>query len=126
MKDLRITEFFTTDELENIYNAARDEYKIHYKDAKGEEKELFMLFLFADYTHMAYLLRQSKEYMRAYNDFKEVCEEIGRMNFLRVWERMCIDRALHNPELTIREVISSCCLGVCKVIETHFPEAAEE
>lgn len=126
MKDLRITEFFTSDELEGIYNAARAEFIIDYKDAKGEDKELFMLFLFADYTHMAYLLRKSDVYMRAYNDFKEICEGLGRMCFLRVWEGMCINSALHNPELTISDVVSKCCLDVCKIIEKHFPEVAED
>lgn len=126
MKDLRITEFFTTDELEGIYNAARAEYITEHKDAKGKEKEIFMLLLFADYTHMAYLLRKSEEYMRAYNDFRKVCEAAGRMSFLRIWEGVCINIALHNPELTIGEIVGKCCADVYEVIEKHFPEVAED
>lgn len=126
MKDLRITEFFTTDELEGIYNAALAEFKINYKGATGKEKEMFMMFLFADYTHMAYLLHKSEEYMRAYNDFKEVCEATGHTSFLRTWDGMCIHTALHNPKLTIGEIVGKCCADVCRVIEKHFPDAAED
>ena len=126
MKDLRITEFFITDELEGIYNAARAEFITNYKGLAGNEKEMFMMFLFADYTHMAYLLHKSEEYMRAYNDFKGICEAIGHTSFLRIWEGVCINIALHNPKLTIGEIVGKCCVYVCKVIEKHFPEAAED
>lgn len=126
MNDLRITEFFTSDELDGIYNAAHAEYEVDFKDEKGEGKELYLLLLFADYTHAAYLLRQSKEYMQAYNDFKEICESRGNTSFLRIWEGMCINMALHNPELKVGEVVAACCARICELMVKHFPDVAKD
>lgn len=115
MKDLRIGEFFSVDELMGIYNAAKAEYKTCLSDTDEKDKIYYTCLLFADYTHTAYILHQSPEYMEIYNGFKKICEAKGDTAFLRIWEGMCLNTALHNSELEVTDILRECTANLCEL-----------
>ena len=126
MKDLRIGEFFSTDELMGIYNAAKAEYQTSFSDTGEKDKIEYMCLLFADYTHAAYMLRQSAEYMEMYNGFKKICEAKGDTSFLRIWEGMCLNTALHNSKLEITGILRECAARLCEIMEEHFGDILKD
>ena len=126
MKDLRITEFFTTDELTGIYNAALAEFTACYEDKNDEGNENYLLLLFVDYAFAAYKLRQCEEYMEMYNNFKEICEARGNTSFLRVWEGVFISTALRHPELEVTDILRKCAANLCDIMEKHFGDLLKD
>ena len=126
LKGLRIGEFFSVDELMGIYNAAKAEYKTSLSDTDEKDKIDYMCFLFADYVHTAFMLHQSPEYMEMYNDFKKICEAKGDTTFLRIWEGMCLNAALHNPELEVTDILRECAANLCELMEEHFGDILKD
>lgn len=126
MKDLRIGEFFSTDELKGIYKAAKTEYETSFSGTDEKDKIEYMCILFADYTYAAYMLRQSAEYMEMYNGFKKICEAKGDTSFLRIWEGMCLNTALHNSELEITDILRVSAARLYEVKKKHFGDIPKD
>ena len=126
LKGLRIGEFFSDDELMGIYNAAEAEYETSLSDTNEKDKMNYMCLLFADYVHTAYILHQSPEYMEMYNGFKEICEAKGNTTFLRIWEGMCLNAALHNPELELTDILRGCAANLCDLMEKFFGDILKD
>lgn len=126
LKGLRIGEFFSVDELMGIYNAAKAEYTASFSDTGEKDKIDYMCLLFAEYTHAAYILRQSAEYMEMYNGFKKIGEAKGDTTFLRIWEGMCLNMALHNPELEVTDVLRECAASLCELMEEQFGDILKD
>ena len=126
LKGLRIGEFFSVDELMGIYKAAKAEYKTSLSDTNEKDKMDYMCLLFADYVHAAYMLHQSPEYMEMYNGFKEICEAKGDTAFLRIWEGMCLNIALHNPELEVTDILRECAASLCELMEEQFGDILKD
>ena len=119
MKNLRLSELFSQDELQGIMTAAQAEYNVRYSHDK-EGKDIYLFLLSVDYAHAAYMLHQSEEYMKLYNDFKKICELKGDTTFLLIWMGMCLDTALHNPEYEVKDILSECSVNLCYLTEKHF------
>ena len=119
MKNLRLSELFSQDELQGIMTAAQAEYNVKYSHDK-EGKDIYLFLLSVDYAHAAYILHQSEEYMKLYNDFKKICELKGDTTFLRIWMGMCLNTALHNPEYEVKDILSECSVNLYYLTEKHF------
>ena len=125
MKNLRLSELFSQDELQGIMTAAQAEYNVKYSHDK-EGKDIYLFLLSVDYAHAAYMLRQSEEYMKLYNDFKKICELKGDTTFLRIWEGMCLNMTLHNPELEVTNILRECAANLCELMEEHFGDILKD
>ena len=119
MKNLRLSELFSQDELQGIMTAAQAEYNVKYSHDK-EGKDIYLFLLLVDYEHAAYILNKSEEYMKLYNDFKKICELKGDTTFLRIWMGMCLNTALHNPEYEVKDILRECSGNLCYLMEKHF------
>lgn len=125
MKDLRLTGLFSRDELQAIMNAAQAEYNVTYSGDKKDE-EIYKFLLSVDYAHAAYMLHQSPEYMEMYNGLKKICEAKGDTAFLRIWEGMCLNMALHNPELEVTDILRKCAANLCDIMEKYFGDILKD
>lgn len=125
MKDLRLTELFSQDELQAIMHAAQAEYNVKYSDDK-EGEEIYKFLLSVDYAHAAYMLHQSEEYMEMYNGFKKICEAKGDTAFLRIWEGMCLSTALNCPELEVTDILRKCAANLCELMEKYFGDILKD
>lgn len=125
MKNLRLSELFSQDELQGIMTAAQAEYNVKYSHDK-EGKDIYLFLLSADYAHAAYMLHQSEEYMKLYNDFKKICEAKGDTTFLRIWEGMCLNTALHSPEYEVKDILRECATNICDLMEKYFGDIIKD
>ena len=107
MKNLRLSELFSQDELQVIMTAAQAEYNVKYSHDK-EGKDIYLFLLSVDYAHAAYILHQSEEYMESFNRLKATCKHSYMP--LYFWEALAVKSVYEGESKTPKQAALFACV----------------